>query len=355
MRIPPTHPMQQADRAHELQRAKPERSGKARSGDVFVERAGRGRRSDAMRTERGDGSEVARTGGDKTRGVVRLLEAGHFKGVAAVRLSINFHDELSARRTARAAVELGSAIDDLTAGADDALASANEFATGDQAQALEAARTALAAALDEIGTASGNGEIDGAAMLAGAQAAFDELMAIVDLLVATPDSGELESVAPGEAVSDVAIAPGEAVSDVAIAPGEAVSDVAIAPGEGASDVAVAPVEAASDIAETVEADAEGTVTVGAGLEPSAPAEASSETLSAPASLASDLRQLFGDFLDSAQSTLDAVHRMPEFTPPAGNGVAFEKFVAMYREMTGAGEMEVNAPAEAEASGVDQLA
>ncbi|MHC4950990.1 MAG: hypothetical protein ACYTEU_08410, partial [Planctomycetota bacterium] len=34
--------------------------------------------------------------GEKTRGVIRLLQAGHFKGVADVRLRINFYDEIQA-------------------------------------------------------------------------------------------------------------------------------------------------------------------------------------------------------------------------------------------------------------------
>ena len=38
----------------------------------------------------------------RAKGVLRLLEAGHFRGVADVRLRINFFDELSAKATADA-------------------------------------------------------------------------------------------------------------------------------------------------------------------------------------------------------------------------------------------------------------
>ncbi|MCP4247040.1 MAG: hypothetical protein GY778_08315 [bacterium] len=41
-------------------------------------------------------------GAEKVRGVIRNLEAGHFKGVADVRLRINFFDELAARASQRA-------------------------------------------------------------------------------------------------------------------------------------------------------------------------------------------------------------------------------------------------------------
>ncbi len=40
---------------------------------------------------------------DKVPGVIRLLEAGHFKGVADVRLRINFHDQLEQRAADKAA------------------------------------------------------------------------------------------------------------------------------------------------------------------------------------------------------------------------------------------------------------
>ena len=51
--------------------------------------------------------------GPRGRGVLRLLEAGHFKGVADVRLRINFHDELEARAAERGREALGGATDAL--------------------------------------------------------------------------------------------------------------------------------------------------------------------------------------------------------------------------------------------------
>ena len=48
------------------------------------------------------GPAEATAGGEKTPGVIRLLQAGHFKGVADVRLRINFHDQLTAAATAAA-------------------------------------------------------------------------------------------------------------------------------------------------------------------------------------------------------------------------------------------------------------
>ena len=49
--------------------------------------------NDAMTAQEG---AKAAPGETKVRGVIRLLQQGHFKGVADVRLRINFFDELSA-------------------------------------------------------------------------------------------------------------------------------------------------------------------------------------------------------------------------------------------------------------------
>lgn len=43
--------------------------------------------------------------------------------------------------------------------------------------------------------------------------------------------------------------------------------------------------------------------------------------------------------EGLQSELDAISDIPEFTAPSGNGVAFEKFMAIYRDLAGVGESE----------------
>jgi hypothetical protein len=65
--------------------------------------------TDAMKK----GKHAGKAGKPKVPGVIRLLEAGHFKGVADVRLRINFHEQLSARAAERAGAELNAGIDGL--------------------------------------------------------------------------------------------------------------------------------------------------------------------------------------------------------------------------------------------------
>lgn len=230
------------------------------------------------------------SGEGEARGVVRLLEAGHFKGVAAVRLSIVHHDELAARRAASAEAELGAAIADLGAGVSETLASAGEAAP-EQQEALETARTTFSTAIDDISAALAAGETDREATVGGIQTAFDELMRFVESLLETPASGEAAAVGAGE-----------------------ISAEAVPASDPAAD-SVAP----------------------------------------SASLAAALQTLYDGFRESAQASLDASRTEPEFTPPNGNGVAFERFVAMYRQLADPVPPEADAPAEAEPAAVDRLA
>jgi hypothetical protein len=77
-----------------------------------------------------------------TKGVLRLLEAGHFRGVADVRLRINFFDALSAKdfSDARQAVQTGA--ESLISGVDDNL--------GELTQAM-AADPNVSAGIDDLG------------------------------------------------------------------------------------------------------------------------------------------------------------------------------------------------------------
>lgn len=52
--------------------------------------------------------------GSKAKGVLRLLQEGHFRGVADVRLRINFHDEISALQAEKTAEAATNGIADIT-------------------------------------------------------------------------------------------------------------------------------------------------------------------------------------------------------------------------------------------------
>lgn len=116
---------------------------------------------------------------DKIPGVIRLLEAGHFKGVADVRLRINFHDQLEQRAADKAADTLRTGADELvktTASKTDEVLTS--FATD------EASREAIQASLDEfsesvdttLATALKADDLDLDAITSDLRAAFDDLL-----------------------------------------------------------------------------------------------------------------------------------------------------------------------------------
>ena len=67
-------------------------------------------------------------------------------------------------------------------------------------------------------------------------------------------------------------------------------------------------------------------------------EASAEVLdAAPAGTVEYLAtigQVFNSLMEELQSEMSAISAIPEFTTPKGNGAAFEKFMAIYRDLAG---------------------
>jgi len=141
---------------------------------------------------------------DKVPGVIRLLEAGHFKGVADVRLRINFQDQLAERAADKAADTLRRGADELvktTASKTDEVLTS--FTTD------EAAREGVQASLNEfsesvdttVATASKANDLDLDAITSDLRAAFDDLVGgLRDLFgptdVETFGADALVSVAP---------------------------------------------------------------------------------------------------------------------------------------------------------------
>ena len=135
-------------------------------------------RSAGVKVDRND-DKSASVKTDNVPGVVRLLEAGHFKGVADVRLRINFHDQLEQRAADKAADTLRTGADELvktTASKTDEVLTS--FATD------EASREAVQASLDEfsesvdttVATALKADDLDLDAIVSDLRAAFDNLV-----------------------------------------------------------------------------------------------------------------------------------------------------------------------------------
>jgi hypothetical protein len=261
--------------------------------------------------------EVASTSdtGD-AKGVVRLLEAGHFKGVAAVRLSINFHAELSARRSSTAAAEIESAAANLMEGVSEVLASSSEVpGDGDESTTANGSET-FSNAVAEVVSGFRGGELDASAALAAFQMTFENLANSLNATPVEADESEAEE-------------------------------------EGTAEVMPGAMEA-------VDPDSE-SVVVAEEVVAAAPSESDpiSTLVASQGSMLDELDQLFGEFMDEVRSALDTMNSVREFAQPSGNGVAFEKFLSMYREMTAPVDAVSGADSAAmgdasETGGVDQL-
>ncbi len=124
-----------------------------------------------------DDDQSASVKADNVPGVIRLLEAGHFKGVADVRL--NFHDQLEQRAADKAADTLGTGADELvktTASKTDKVLTS--FATDDASrEAVQASLGEFSESVDAtLATALKADDLDLDAIMSDLRAAFDDLV-----------------------------------------------------------------------------------------------------------------------------------------------------------------------------------
>lgn len=239
-------------------------------------------------------AEAAESEGSK--GVIRLLQAGHFTGVADLRLRINFHDQLqegAAQSTAKAFDEampglLGELAEkvnllgedfELSGQGEELIQSFEEEIRTLLAEA-KTAQTPLSATLDNI------------------KASFSTFLESLQGAFAAVPSPVAEESDPGE--TDLA----ELVGD----------DDASATEDQTGDLASA---AASE--ENVEG-------AGDGLEQSEDGTATFNTA------LRELETWFGQRMDSLQSDVSAAQQLPPLSPPRGNGRAYDKFLEIYRTL-----------------------
>ncbi|MHC4666292.1 MAG: hypothetical protein ACYS9T_10110 [Planctomycetota bacterium] len=219
-------------------------------------------------------SQVVEPGGDETngqRGVIRLLMDGHFKGVSALRLRINFHDELAAIQAAQVQALTADQADSAVAAVGEVVESfltENEL-TEEQAAGLSEAQQAFEQAVSEAGE-------DIAAVLDNAFAAFVETLQTLFTPAATiPEEGPSLADEGGEEPETVTASEEE--------------------GGGEPEPATGP-------------DWE--------------------------SFIENLQSAFGAAMDALNSTVNAATALPPLSEPNGNGVAYEKFLAIYNELWG---------------------
>lgn len=135
----------------------------------------------------------AAAGVEKMPGVVRLLQEGHFKGVADVRLRINFHEQLTALEQGNVDAAAAEAVPKLAGAVNaklDELLASGEL-TEEQAVLVTDAQVAFTSAMDDL--ASGGQGRD--ALIAGVQQAFQGLFESLQPLIPAPAPEEMSPIA----------------------------------------------------------------------------------------------------------------------------------------------------------------
>ena len=213
---------------------------------------------------------------DSARGVLRLLEQGHFKGVADVRLRINFAEQLAQRQTAATRQAGDEALTNLADLADSSITSLLDQPelSAEQQQAASDSHDALAAGIDAARQSLGDdGPIDASTILDAVSAALNTFLADLNALFEAP---------PDESPDD---------SETPAVDAGAIEAPAAAPDEPAS-------------AEAPSIDA----------------------------LLADLDAAFADASARLADALTSTSLLPPLSAPTGNGGAYAKFVAIYEQM-----------------------
>jgi hypothetical protein len=233
---------------------------------------------------------------EDVKGVIRLLQEGHFRGVSDVRLRINFFDEL-------AAIEAGGL-----------KAAAEEGING----ILEAVSSGVGCLPKQSEDAEGGGE-----GISELQGQFAQLV-----------SETYEEFAAAEAPSADALISGVSTAFAAFIEGlwslyepieEPVEE------EGATG--------AGDGEEVAAVKAEGEENA-EGLEATTAASEGDWQ-----SYIEGLESSFAAAMEELVTSLNGVQVLPALSEPNGNGVAYDKFLAIYNEMLGAGTAETVLSAE----------
>ena len=217
------------------------------------------------------------------RGVIRLLQQGHFQGVADVRLRINFHDEL-----------VGMERQQLQALAEENIA-------GLQQTVADGLNAMVAAGLPE----------QQAAELAST---FEQTVA--GLLQGSPDTGLLSR---DTLVAGLESAFGNLLT--ALPAAESADPTESETTSSATDKPVEQLDAA---------------------DPGTDADSANEP-PAPQTLLEQLTSAFSTALEVFTDALDDVTLMPALSAPKGNGTAYQKFLAIYNDLGGTNPQTPPAP------------
>ena len=242
-----------------------------------------------------DNAAPAAVDSEGEKGVLRLLQEGHFRGVADVRLRINFHEELTRTSSQNAATELADTVqpllDELAGkigilGEEHGLTEqtenlANTFAN-DVGQLLDNAKTgqqSIESSLEDIGDAFSS-------FLTSLRSAFAQESASAE------EASGAANETSGETIED----------DPPTADATSTDQASASTADGAA-------EAGDESGES------------GGL-----------ALNSFESALNELETWFAENLASLKEVAVAGQELPPLSAPQGNGKAYSKFLAIYRDM-----------------------
>lgn len=229
-------------------------------------------------------------------GVLRLLQEGHFKGVADVRLRINFAEEIAAMEREQTEPIVADGVTGLV----DTVAAGMEPFTvenglGEQAvTGIGEASAALTTSLEQIaGEYQSGGITNSADIIARIQTGFDSFVSSVQSLLDAASASVPET--PAETVT--------------LQAGDASLSMAMASAEGIDGALVEETPAEESPTQDLPAEETPSFDFQAAL--------------------SDLVASFTATLQELETALNSIQVLPPLSEPTGNGKAYDKFLAIY--------------------------
>jgi hypothetical protein len=281
-----------------------------------------GHKRDEIGVDSGEVGSATQSSDADSRGVLRLLENGHFKGVAELRHLIKYADQIRAQRQSDAATavpqQVSGLMDSVNQQVDALLAPLS--LRPDAQQSISTLRSDFDQALQTaVSDHASNGQVDLDGLTAALQSAFDGFVAQLQQIV------------------DPAPAPATTIDPVA--------------GTPAGDLTVqADVATETQAASSVAADPAGGVTpsVTSGVDPAVDPAISGNTAATVDPATGDvpqpsladafaaLVQSFNDALAQLNQAVNSSLQLPEPQAPApdNHGAAYARFLAIYNDLRG---------------------
>lgn len=228
--------------------------------------------------------ETASDGAQKTKGVLRLLQEGHFKGVSDVRLRINFHEEIQALENQKLIESADTGVTEMISSISTGMAELLESENPEPeiSAIISEAVEALGNELKNISSEFINNDDSEITNLSGAlQSTFNSFME-PHIVVPSEETPEEPQLAKNIQVQSPSIQPDDIESDT---------------------IEEIPAETTIDSNQTIQQQ-----------------------------FWAALQELFASELENLNSQLSSISVLPEISEPSGNGKAYDKFLNIYNNM-----------------------